>query len=724
MLTFKKKSLRQRLEEIKENKKDIKILEELETESIKRPYELRDGYFYIGRCPNDFDTVSGKMYTKSGITGNPKGRKSNYDTNSHEGFRYHFIILITNRPREYLEKVEQLFHEYETKDLKGENVVGVVSAGTEIRFATPEILFERFDKMCKILGIKYTLVDYETVTKINKKKENKIKKEQKIMKLERMKKTYTLREHQEICVKKVIGSLGETDRGQIIHPTGTGKTIIIMELIRRFLEIKEKREEKCRVIIFCPTLDIIQQLYENVRSYLSQDICILILASRLNIITDDGKIHANVGVNTIIECSEKYNKMIVISTYASCHKLLNKELMFEYAFYDEAHRTVGDDKAIKAMITKDENVLIGNRFYFTATRRFCDSKTGKVISMDDEFDYGPIIDFISLRDAIKRELLTDFCTINMYSDVKEVNNINHTIASIRQAFLQYQMKKMIVYAKSRAEAKQIEEGLKKNFSEQKDDDIDLNDTKIFYVDGNTKDREDIYNYYRDPELANIRSIICSIDVLREGVDLPFADCVCFACPKNSGLPIIQIIGRILRKVEGKYMAYLLIPSIDKDTTMITAVYEALQIYDELDLRIKEKGQKGALKIDDIIGELGLISQQIDGGTGKLIDKYELQYNLEEVTKSINSMICIVKPSKLISKTHEVILEIGERIADGERIFKKKEIDGLMEELKKKCPTSFNGKTPQNTLSRMLQDMRDKGLLQFEPRGNKGEYKIL
>ena len=54
-------------------------------------------------------------------------------------------------------------------------------------------------------------------------------------------------------------------------------------------------------------------------------------------------------------------------------------------------------------------------------------------------------------------------------------------------------------------------------------------------------------------------------------------------------------------------------------------------------------------------------------------------------------------------------------------FTKKDLDNKIDILKVRLPTSYNGKTPSNSLSADLQTIRDKGAIQFLGNGN---YKLI
>ena len=49
--------------------------------------------------------------------------------------------------------------------------------------------------------------------------------------------------------------------------------------------------------------------------------------------------------------------------------------------------------------------------------------------------------------------------------------------------------------------------------------------------------------------------------LSEGVDVPSLDAVVFISPKNSQVDVVQSVGRVMRRSEGKKYGYIIIPVV-------------------------------------------------------------------------------------------------------------------------------------------------------------------
>lgn len=713
---------------------------------IVRPNVLLKGnFFYIGRCPNDqyIDTKTGKKYsyTKSGITDNPRQRRPQYETNQHEPFKFYYLYQILNKPADY---VEDLFHDKETAHLTGEVVLNQHSVGTEIRFSSPGELNNIFIKMCRKYNIKYRSLTEQEIEEYNLDSKRKQKKSDQISKsflLRDIKKKndIVLRDYQQETINLIKSNqtyLGEKieDRGQVILPTGTGKTEVMIRLVRDMISDGKK------ILICVPNLNLVQQFYLSIRGKLDNNIPLLVIASDLDPALDDRKnLIANPDLDSIEASYYLNDSMIVLSTYQSASKLFevnermiktkNDSMLIDVAFFDECHRTVGLENTNKAKLLFNENLQIDSRYFFTATRRFFKGE-GKNVSMENEEQYGPVINLLSYREAISYEHLTDYTIINTYSSV-ESGEINQQIASIRYSFSQYPLKKMLVYCNKCKDAKFLKEKLEENFQYNLDPRcVDLSDIKVFYIDAKTRasDREEIFKYFRDSEYDDQPALICSVNTICEGVDLVKADSICFAQPRKSELNIIQTLGRILRKditTKSKMMSYVIIPSTEGDFSSIRALYQALARNDELKFECQDTRTGKSIPLDDIIGKIcnSLNTRRIDD-SGKARDN-NVDYSYEEIIKIIESIRTNMEASGILGKW-EYIFERMKEIADKETlIFKRSQINEFIPEFNEKYG-GYNGKTPQNTMSRDLQKIfRDKfGALKFEPRGKRGEYQII
>ncbi len=56
-------------------------------------------------------------------------------------------------------------------------------------------------------------------------------------------------------------------------------------------------------------------------------------------------------------------------------------------------------------------------------------------------------------------------------------------------------------------------------------------------------------------------VICNVKLFTEGVDVPQLDAVAFLDPRDSQVDVVQAVGRVMRKAEGKRFGYIIVPVV-------------------------------------------------------------------------------------------------------------------------------------------------------------------
>lgn len=90
----------------------------------------------------------------------------------------------------------------------------------------------------------------------------------------------------------------------------------------------------------------------------------------------------------------------------------------------------------------------------------------------------------------------------------------------------------------------------------------LADVRADYVTGAmpTNERERRLAILREPVKGEAH-IVCNVGCLSEGVDVPALDAVIFLTPKKSPIALVQSVGRVMRRFEGKRYGYIIVPVI-------------------------------------------------------------------------------------------------------------------------------------------------------------------
>lgn len=656
-------------------------------------------YLYIGRAANDIDVETGEIFTKSGITRNPKGRKSQYNTNkASEGWEYAYLYKIINVLSEL---AEEYFHDYITKNLKY-NKNGKQVVGTEVRYATPDqlnvLLLEMFDEF----DIEFEMIpEPNKMGKVLKDEKEEPPKPPRLLRsipVPEKRKLYDYQQHTLDLIKQNETFDGQElkGRGQILLPTGSGKSEIMLQLLNK----------TGRFLIIVPVIPLIQQVFEDIR-FRFRSARIMVIASDFYGFDDDRYIIPNPDDLTIRMVLKEAKPIIVLTTYASCEKSTWTEIPYDIGFFDESHHLVGRKKTIKGsdkaktLMLKD-SFKINLRLFFTATPTFYQGHESN-LSMEKVKQFGPVIKKMTIREGIEHGYLTNYQLISTYSDTN-TTNINKTIASIKYGFANFEMKKIIVYGNKCIEMKKLSQALQK----------ELPDVYVSYVYANTPDdeRQEIFSHFKDEKYKDEKSIVCTVAVINEGKDLPMADTVCFAHPRKTPKTIVQNIGRILRrnlnpvtKENRKKAAYILIPAIEGDFEAIQAVYEALAAYDGLTFSKKDILKQSGLKKDKIIGQLmSHVSAKLDDDG----NVEEVDYDKDSVRICLHEMFSTRQRSTIMTPETRagIIMKMARQLAvDG--MFKSGDVYKAAERYGWE-KLGFRGKSPEATLSAFLTtQLRDK-----------------
>ncbi len=310
---------------------------------------------------------------------------------------------------------------------------------------------------------------------------------------------------------------------------------------------------------------------------------------------------------------------VIFSTYQSIEAIHEAQELgmddFDLVICDEAHRTTGvtlagEDASNFVKIHDEKYIKASKRLYMTATPRlFDDNVKGKaeehsaeLASMDDEAIYGPEFYRLGFGEAVDKGLLTDYKVLVMTveediaADVLAAyptNEINLTTASAMigawnglakrsgaeqdtksgfEANAQ-PMRRTVAFAKDIKASKTIQETfptLIRQYQEQLKDHAATNDVSLLnidlqvaveHVDGtmNALERGNKISWLESSIPEDETRILTNARCLSEGVDVPALDSVIFFHPRNSMVDVVQSVGRVMRKAEGKDYGYIILP---------------------------------------------------------------------------------------------------------------------------------------------------------------------
>lgn len=314
---------------------------------------------------------------------------------------------------------------------------------------------------------------------------------------------------------------------------------------------------------------------------------------------------------------------VVFSTYQSLPAIHEAQQAgggeFDLIICDEAHRTTGvtlagEDPSNFVVIHDNSYIKAAKRLYMTATPRLFDEQikdkaaehSAEIASMDDEAIYGPELHRLGFSEAVDKGLLTDYKVVVLTVDQdaaaattqRVIHDNNYEVAlddvsrligcwnglskrsgvaqDSRQGFEANAkpMQRAVAFAKDIKSSKAVAEVLPKvcdTYSTELKEksvtnpDIDpLNlDLSVAadHVDGsmNALTRGKLLQWLKAPVPENECRVLSNARCLSEGVDVPALDAVIFLNPRNSVVDVVQSVGRVMRKAEGKDYGYIILP---------------------------------------------------------------------------------------------------------------------------------------------------------------------
>lgn len=313
---------------------------------------------------------------------------------------------------------------------------------------------------------------------------------------------------------------------------------------------------------------------------------------------------------------------VVFTTYQSLPVVAQAQQQgvdgFDLVICDEAHRTTGvtlagEDESNFVRVHDADFLKAERRLYMTATPRLFDDKvkdqaaehSAELASMDDETVYGPEFHRLSFGEAVERGLLTDYKVIVLTVDedlvasplqqqlAGEFSELKLDDASkivgcwnglAKRAGRspdgtgfapgEPPMRRAVVFAKDIAASKQVAEvfpsvvdAYRDLLEENENDGHAVSATNrelacsVHHVDGtfNALQRNAELAWLKAPVPEGECRILTNARCLSEGVDVPALDAVIFLNPRNSVVDVVQSVGRVMRKADGKDYGYIILP---------------------------------------------------------------------------------------------------------------------------------------------------------------------
>lgn len=494
-----------------------------------------------------------------------------------------------------------------------------------------------------------------------------------------LKEKYFPKDYQKEAIENVKKGFEMHSRGKLIMACGTGKTFTSLRCVEELLH------GKGNVLFLVPSIALINQTLTEWSAQCRYTYNALVVCSDNKASKGENNVDLKIPSTTNIDRikdwvyyieNNKREMNFIFSTYQSIDQVskMQRETDFKFDIIvcDEAHRTTGvtlanEDESYFVKVHDDSFIKADKRLYMTATPRvYAEGAKTKakendalLCSMDNEEIYGPVFHNLTFSESVKRGLLTDYKVLILAVDEeyvkKELQDLltdgNHEMKlddsvkimgcwnglskkSIDKNDDSFKadnvpMKRAVAFCNRIKDSKAlvemfnlIQDYINENDREEADKLVDI---EIEHVDGsfNALEKKEKINWLKEITDENVCRILTNARCLSEGVDVPALDAVMFLNPRSSMVDIIQSVGRVMRKSEGKQYGYVILPigisanenpedALDNNDkySIVWSVLQALRAHDDrfnntinkIDLNKKKPNQISIIGIGDDKGE--------------------------------------------------------------------------------------------------------------------------
>ena len=428
--------------------------------------------------------------------------------------------------------------------------------------------------------------------------------------------------HQKLALEHVVKGFEGGDRGKLIMACGTGKTFTSLK-IAEAVAGKGKRVLFLVPSLALIAQTVREWTYDTELELRSFAVCSDAQVGKrrkdrgdvAEIEVHELEFPATTKPEKLVEkagADDAERMTVVFSTYQSIPVITAAQeqglQQFDLIICDEAHRTTGatldgDDESNFVRVHDNKYVAGAKRLYMTATPRiFGDNARTKaaeaavtLCDMDDEAIYGPTFFTRGFSWAVENGMLTDYKVIVLAMDETLVSRgVQGRIAADNELQLddatkiigcykalikqgsddefavdKQPMRRAIAFCKDIRSSKLIEREFGAVVDEFNgvtvlDDDEEQHvSCEVKHVDGtfNAKTRGELLHWLSDDVEGNSCKILSNARCLSEGVDVPALDAIMFLHPRKSQIDVVQSVGRVMRKAEGKKLGYVILPVV-------------------------------------------------------------------------------------------------------------------------------------------------------------------
>ncbi|MHB1523024.1 MAG: DEAD/DEAH box helicase [Candidatus Dormibacteria bacterium] len=426
-----------------------------------------------------------------------------------------------------------------------------------------------------------------------------------------------VRPHQRAAIDDVKRGFETSDRGKLIMACGTGKTFTALRVAEELVPPTGV------VLFCVPSISLLSQSLRAWSADSSRPLHCLAVCSDAQVTKDEEDIHvydlalpATTDSATIAQhlalaiqagALEDRPLRVVFSTYQSLDRVAEAQQWhgapaFDLVIADEAHRTTG-------ALAKDEGyggftlvhdgakLRAHRRLYMTATPRLytdrakAEARESDVLlcSMDDLALYGPEFHYLGFGRSVEAGLLSDYRVVVLMVDEAYANEAVHGPLADSELDLALQdaarlvgcwrglskrspdpdefaydplpMRRAVTFATTIAASRRVRAALPEVVEAARLWGAAGVTCEARHVDGGMGAlvRDQALAWLREDPPEGTCRVLSNARCLSEGVDVPALDAVIFINPRKSQIDVVQAVGRVMRRAEGKKYGYVIIP---------------------------------------------------------------------------------------------------------------------------------------------------------------------
>ena len=390
-----------------------------------------------------------------------------------------------------------------------------------------------------------------------------------------------LRPHQE----RVIESMVTNPKGQVIVPTGGGKTLCLIKDAQREFnacswDVFNKRPERKTIVVVSPRILLAQQHSESFDEFLG--IHPMLQRKIMHVHSGDTHHYSTTSADAIKQWekeSYRYNKLI-FTTYHSLHRIQESGINVDSIYFDEAHNSVQRHfYPATEFYAGLDNVRC---YFFTATPKY--NKSIETPSMDDKEVYGEELERISPREWIDSgyilppKLLVKDLEMTEAGRTPVSKESTHLIETIDECGVD----KVLICARRTAQIVNLldETDFTKELASRGYSWMYITSKTGAYINGDKVDRETFFEVLTEwGKEEDKKFVVLHHSILSEGINVPGLEAALFMRNMNH-IAINQTIGRVIRTGDSdKKFGLVAIPVYDRvgisTAKKVTAMVETI-----------------------------------------------------------------------------------------------------------------------------------------------------